>query len=361
MGFILGRGPRSFRGACPRTHPAERRPEARPDVLDHDPHAAVVAVQRLPPAPGFGSSCHGEPMPGRLPTVTALVTALLLGGCTGGGPGDPASRPASPTGKQPALSYVALGDSFTAAPGIPETDGSDGCLRSSHNYPSLVADRLEEDYDVELADRSCSGADTSSLAGRQVFGSSPLPPQLDALDRGTDLVTLSIGGNDFGVFLRLVGGCVSVAAQDPDGSPCRDAARQQGDLLDWTQTRIEGRLVAAIEAVRRRAPDAQVLVVGYPQLAPARDGCPDLLPLASGDLPFARHVNKSLTDNLARAAERTGTTYVDVWRASAGHDICSDEPWVNGQNAVEGGAIPFHPLPAGQRAVAELVVDAVER
>ena len=41
-----------------------------------------------------------------------------------------------------APSYVALGDSFTAAPGIPETDGSDGCLRSSHNYPSLVAEQL---------------------------------------------------------------------------------------------------------------------------------------------------------------------------------------------------------------------------
>lgn len=300
-------------------------------------------------------------MPGRLPTVIAVVTALLLGGCTGSGTADPSpGSSSSPTRELPALSYVALGDSYTAAPGIPETDGSDSCLRSSHNYPSLVADRLGDDYDVELTDRSCSGADTSSLAGPQTFGGTPLPPQLDALERGTDLVTLSIGGNDFGVFLRLVGGCVSMAAQDPDGSPCRDAARGQGDLLARTQDRIEGRLVRAIEEVRRRAPDAQVLVVGYPQLAPAHGGCPDLLPLASGDLPFARLVNKSLTDNLARAAERTHTTYVDVWRASAGHDICSAEPWVNGQNGVDGGAIPFHPLPAGQRAVADLVVDAVD-
>ena len=64
--------------------------------------------------------------------------------------------------------------------------------------------------------------------------------------------------------------------------------------------------------------------------------------------------------DLARAAERTDTTYVDVWRASAGHDVCADEPWVNGQQGVQGGAIPFHPLPAGQRAVADLVVEAVE-
>ena len=301
-------------------------------------------------------------MPPRHSLALVVAAVLLLGGCTG--TADPVSAPqpsSSPTRAQPALSYVALGDSFTAAPGIPETDGSDSCLRSSHNYPSLVAERLEDDHDVELADRSCSGADTSSLAGRQTFGGTPLPPQLDALDRGTDLVTLSIGGNDFGVFLRLVGGCVSLAAQDPDGSPCRDAAREQGDLLAQTQDRIEGRLVRAIEEVRRRSPDAEVLVGGYPPLAPATGGGPDLRPRASGDLPFARHVNKSLTDNLARAAERTGTTYVDVWRASAGHDICSDEPWVNGQNGVQGGAIPFHPLPAGQRAVADLGLDAFDR
>ena len=298
--------------------------------------------------------------PRPLPALVAAA-ALLLAGCTGGSatPGpEPRAAASDPPG--PAFSYVALGDSFTAAPGIPETDGSDGCLRSSGNYPSLVAEQLGEDREVELDDRSCSGADTSSLAGPQAIGREPRPPQLDALGRDTDLVTLSIGGNDFGVFLRLVGGCVSLAAQDPDGAPCREASRGQGDLLADTQGQIEQRLVRAIQEVRRRAPRAEVLVVGYPQLAPARGGCPELLPLASGDVPFARHVNQALTDNLERAADRTDTTYVDVWRASEGHDICADEPWVNGQTGVQGGAIPFHPLPAGQQAIADLVVDAVE-
>ena len=301
-------------------------------------------------------------MPLRPLPVLVVAAALLLAGCTGGGATPaPVSRSSGPDGSAPAFSYVALGDSFTAAPGIPETDGSDGCLRSSRNYPSLVAEQLGEDRDVDLDDRSCSGADTSSLAGRQPIGREPRPPQLDALDRDTDLVTLSIGGNDFGVFLRLVGGCVSLAAQDPDGSPCRDASRGQGDLLADTQGQIERRLVRAIEEVERRAPRAEVLVVGYPQLAPAEGGCPELLPLASGDVPFARHVNQTLTANLERAADRTDTTYVDVWRASEGHDICAEEPWVNGQTGVQGGAIPFHPLPAGQQAIADLVVDAVGR
>jgi lysophospholipase L1-like esterase len=299
------------------------------------------------------------------PLLALAAAALLLVGCSVTDGSTPSSGPRqAPTGgasDQPALGYVALGDSFTAAPGIPETDPSDGCLRSSRNYPALVAERLEEDYDVELDDRSCSAADTTSLAGQQLIGRDPRPPQLDALGRGTDLVTLSIGGNDFGVFLRLVGGCLALAQDDPGGSPCRDAARREGDRMAQTSTQIVQRLVAAIREIRSRAPEAQVLVVGYPQLVPAAGACPELLPIASGDLGFARRVNKTLTDNLARAADRTGTTYVDVWSAAAGHDICSDQPWVAGQpGQLGGGAIPFHPLPEGQRAVADLVLDAVE-
>lgn len=302
-------------------------------------------------------------MSSRLLVTLAVIVAVGLGGCSGPvADPDAGQRPApreTPIPPQPRLSYVALGDSFTAAPGIPETDRSDGCLRSSQNYPSLVTEQLEEVYDVTLADRSCSAADTTSLAGKQSIGDDPLPPQLDALRRSTDLVTLSVGGNDYGAFVRLIGGCVGLAQEDPSGSPCRDAADQQADALASTQLAIEQRLVDAITEIQRRSPRAQILVVGYPQLIPAEGACPDLLPLATGDLPFARRLNRELTDNLARAADRTETTYVDVWAASAGHDICAEEPWVAGLPGQAGGAIPFHPLPAGQAAVAQLVLDRV--
>lgn len=296
-------------------------------------------------------------------TVTA---ALVLGGCTATDRAPEADRSTpeptpsqAGTPAQPTYSYVALGDSFTAAPGIPETDTSDGCLRSSQNYPAQVAERLEADYDVELADRSCSGADTTGLTAEQAIGRDPVPPQLDALSRGTNLVTLSMGGNDYGIFLQLVGGCVGLAQQDPQGSPCTDAAEAQSSSLAETQQRIQQRLVDAVAEIRQRAPRAQVLLVGYPQLVPRAGECRDLLPLATGDLPLAREINKTLTDNLAVAARRSDTTYVDVWSASAGHDICSDDPWVNGQQGQQGGAIPFHPLLAGQRGVAEAVLDAI--
>lgn len=303
----------------------------------------------------------------RLAPTAAIIAALVLAGCSGATEEPPVSSPeSSPTAPsagdpaQPTLSYVSLGDSYTAAPGIPETDPTGGCLRSSRNYPALVAEQLEEEFDVALEDRSCSGAQTTDLTGSQPVGTRPVPPQLDALDRDTDLVTLSIGANDFGAFARLVGGCVALSQQDPDGSPCRDAARREGDVLEELQVQVQQRLVDVVREIRSRSPRAEVLLVGYPQLVPAGAGCPDLLPIADGDLGFARRINKALTDNLARAAGRTGTTYVDVWSASAGHDICAGDPWVSGRGGEPGGAAPFHPLPAGQQAVADLVVDEVD-
>ena len=55
------------------------------------------------------------------------------------------------------------------------------------------------------------------------------------------------------------------------------------------------------------------------------------------------------------AATATGATYVDVWKASQGHDICSADPWINGSVDHKGKALRYHPFAAEQAAVAELV------
>ena len=102
-----------------------------------------------------------------------------------------------------------------------------------------------------------------------------------------------------------------------------------------------------------RAPQARVVLVGYPQLVPAEGSCPDLLPLAEGDLPFARTVNRGLADALENAAEAAEVEYVDTFALSRGHDICADEPWVNGQVNDPERALAFHPFAAGQEAVAD--------
>src|SRR5262249_55933713 len=118
--------------------------------------------------------------------------------------------------RTPPPSYVALGDSYTAGPLIPlqETDPL-GCLRSDHNYPHLVAGALGVS---DFKDPSCSGAETRDMTNAQDLDPGPNPPQFDSLDRGTQLVTLGIGGNDIG-FTEIAESC---ASPTPTGHPCQD-------------------------------------------------------------------------------------------------------------------------------------------
>jgi hypothetical protein len=52
------------------------------------------------------------------------------------GAGDASSVPSAPP---TSLKYVALGDSYVAAPLVPVTDVANGCFRSSAHYPSICA------------------------------------------------------------------------------------------------------------------------------------------------------------------------------------------------------------------------------
>lgn len=293
--------------------------------------------------------------------VALLAAALVLvTGCTGNpagpsnGPeatGGPAASSAAPAPATSYVRYVALGDSFTAAPYVPHTDLAGGCLRSDGNYPSLVARRLDVDTFVDV---SCSGADTTDLVRRQnTFRDATVPPQLDAVTADTDLVTLGIGGNDLDLFRTLLQTCGRLSTSTPGAAPCTDYLQSRGTRLTEQVDRIGRRVAGAIRRIHRRAPEATVLLVGYPRLAPESGTCPRLLPLAPGDYPLAERVARSLSRVMAGAAARTGAKFVDMYDASRGHDICSDEPWVNGRFTDQSAALAFHPFAVEMEAVAD--------
>jgi lysophospholipase L1-like esterase len=239
---------------------------------------------------------------------------------------------------------------------VPSTDTGNGCLRSTGNYPSLVAAALPAG---SFTDVSCSGADSTSLVGVQQTNSGPQPPQFDALGKRTNLVTLSIGGNDAGLFRTLVGTCSQLRNSDPGGSPCRDRLTAAGgDPVGTALTEIRGHVRAAVAGIRDRAPRATVVVVGYPQIVPASGNCPRLLPLAKGDYAYGRTINKGLADAV-RLGARRADAYIDVFAASAGHDVCSPDPWINGSRTDPSRALAFHPFAEEQQAVADLVLDAL--
>jgi lysophospholipase L1-like esterase len=280
----------------------------------------------------------------------SLVTlaALALAGCTPGAPDTIAVRPTVPQ-------YVALGDSYTSGAGMSDVVVKAGsCGQSRKAYPFLVA----EARDLSLVDMSCGNATTEdgTTAQTRPDGRS-WPPQLSVLTKQTELVTVSIGLNDFSLFQDAVAGCASLASSDPTGSPCADDPRTAG----WSAypAQIGQRIAAYLGEVRTRAPKARIVVVGYPQIVPSSGTCPEL-PLAPGDYAFVRGLLEQAVDAQRQAAADAGVTYVDVYAQSAGHDICAgDDAWINGAQPQQDAAAAYHPFDTYQSAVAGMVEDAL--
>ena len=283
--------------------------------------------------------------------VRVVGAAVLVVGLVAAGAGVSAAGPVA----RPR--YVALGDSFTAGPLIPgRAPGPPGCLRSSRNYPRLVAKALGAD----LRDESCSGATTAALVAPQRLGRGANRPQLDALDAGTGIVTLGISGNDIG-FGAILGAC---AAAVPLGRPCQDRfVGPRGDEIARRIAEAGARVAAILAEVARRAPSARVFLVGYPAILPEHDlGCFPLLPIAFADVSYLRDKQKELNAMLESRAAAVGVGYVDIYRPSVGHDACSlpGIRWVEPVVPLAPAA-PVHPNAKGMRGMAAEVVRAIRR
>ncbi|MGW7541146.1 SGNH/GDSL hydrolase family protein [Streptomyces sp. NPDC054770] len=257
--------------------------------------------------------------------------------------------------RTPDTPYVALGDSTASGPGIPDQVDLN-CARSNRNYPSLVAAAR----DAELTDVSCSGATTAQMTTAQ----GTAPAQFSALRRSTKLVTLSIGGNDIG-FTSIITNCAVLGATDPAGAPCK--ASYDADGTDGVQEAIAQtapKVAKVLRGIRKRAPHARVLVVGYPDLFPADGGActSPTAPFAAGDFSWMRDGELALNAMLARQARRAGAQYVDTYTPTIGHDLCApaDERWIEDLLPLHPGA-PIHPNAAGHQAIAAAVERTLDR
>lgn len=247
--------------------------------------------------------------------------------------------------------YVALGDSYTSGPLIPrQVDAF--CARSDHNYPSLVAGRLRA---AVLNDVSCGGATTENMWKPQ----GAKAPQLDAVGRNSDIVSVQIGGNDIG-FSAIIGTCAQLASQDPTGNPCRRHYNASGvDELTVAIAKTAPKVARVLRAVHDRAPHARVLVVGYPDLLPDDgSGCAPSVPFATGDFPYLRDTGKRLNLMLRLVARWSGAEYVDTYGPTVGHDMCKPaaQRWIEPLRPASPAA-PAHPNAKGEEAMAGAVVE----
>ncbi len=287
----------------------------------------------------------------RIVLVFALCTLALVA-CR------PIKKAPGPT-LPPPDTYVALGDSFVAGPLIPvqDTGPTAGCLRSSNNYPHLVAPSTGL---PKFVDVSCSGAQTKHMMEEQGVNPGPNPPQFNALSLTTGLVTIGIGGNDIG-FSNV-------------GTTCGQAFLTGGSCQNSFTPPLSERIAATapkvdvvLDAIRSLAPQARILVTNYLPIFPEGpdpitgiEGCPPQMPINPADVPFLRGVQKQLNQMLADQAAANGAVLVDAYTAGIGHDACKDPVtrWVEPAVFVPLAA-PVHPNLAGMQAVANEVAAAL--
>lgn len=248
--------------------------------------------------------------------------------------------------------YVALGSSFAAGAGLGELqDGSPVlCARSVGGYPQELASQSK----LSIVDMSCGGAVTKNLLhGRQYFQG----PQVRVISKETQLVTITVGGNDVG----YVGDLSMLAARNTGtlfGRLVRQFWRGPKTMEQRGFDKLRNELSELIADIRKRAPGSQIVVATYPTILPTSGTCPRLsLNLAEAEA--MREVGDRLAQVTRETAGRGGAVVVDMHSLGTKHSACSWEPWVNGWT--NGGIAPFHPTKEGAKATADAIAKALSK
>ncbi|HLH45648.1 MAG TPA: SGNH/GDSL hydrolase family protein [Acidimicrobiales bacterium] len=290
--------------------------------------------------------------------MAVLVTTLLAvtpAAGAGAGPPRTAARSASS-----GADYVALGDSYASGEGnppfIPPTAGN--CDRSEVAYGYLLSGVLEQ-QGLGFQFPACSGATTTDVLTTGQYG---YPPQVDSISPSTQVMTVTVGGDDVG-FSTVLAFCFLVGCQTAAGYV--PAVKNLGRDISL----LEPRLVSTYEQLEADAPQATLIVVGYPDLFPPHPGpivanmCPPAfpdIPVDWGNVGFLAPYERQLDSVVQEAAYQAGATFVDPNVAGApysflGHDVCSDSSWFNPLEIVNPD-YSYHPTATGQSELEQAVL-----
>jgi lysophospholipase L1-like esterase len=274
---------------------------------------------------------------GMIALVATMLSTVVLTSCgSSDGSGAAGTR------------YVALGDSAVAGAGIGLTSAP--CHRSKRNYPSLLAGELPVD---QFVDASCIGATTHDVLDAHTADDGEIvPPQIEDVTPDTDVVTISIGGNDSQFIPSLFVSCYIPPTNS--AKACQSAVDRLPALLAKTQKSI----VTVLEAIHKKAPDALVVMVSYLRIMPDSGKCdPQTVPITPTYIREAAAAEGKLEAVMRAATEQAGATYVNMRKVSVGHDACSGEgnAWVSGNDPIAGDGTFLHPRAKGAEAVARAV------
>jgi len=224
--------------------------------------------------------------------------------------------------------YVAQGDSYASGTGTREYYDS-GCQRSNFSYAKL----LSAQKGLNLSHVACSGARIPDVRANQ----------LSALSAATNLVTISIGGNDAG-FSSVITQCAK-----PWPFTCTGDINNARNFINNT---LPGQLNALYTEIETRAPNAQVIVVGYPRLFNGEE-CNFGARISPDEQSALNGVADLLATKISALATSHGFDFVDARTPFNTHRICDDVEWLNGLSNPIGES--YHPNRQGHTAFTDLI------
>ncbi|WP_069740835.1 SGNH/GDSL hydrolase family protein [Streptomyces sp. EN23] len=231
--------------------------------------------------------------------------------------------PASAADSAAAGGYVALGDSYSSGVGAGSYISDSGdCRRSTAAYPYLwQAANSPASFDFV----ACSGATTSSVASSQ----------LGVLSASTSLVSVTAGGNDVG-FADVMQDCVL-------GSEATCLSSVDAAVGKMNNT-LPGSLDSLYDNIRARAPQAQVVVLGYPRFYQLSGSC--IAGLSEAERAAINNASDVLNDVLAKRSADAGFAFSSVVDEFTGHELCSGDAWLHSVTVPVHNS--YHPKAAGQ-------------
>jgi lysophospholipase L1-like esterase len=264
----------------------------------------------------------------RIPVLACLVSSSLLTLVI--------AAPAHAATGYEDTDYVALGDSYSSGVGAPGQSGS--CLVGTNGYPAQWAAKYDPKTYVNAA---CSGAVTTDVINNQV----------SSLSSGTDLVTITIGGNDVG-FSTVVLTCTVASYND-----CNTAVE---NARTYAENTFPPLLDSTYAAIKSHAPNAEVVVLSYPLLFDTTTSSCGVGGMSLAKRQIINDGDNELDDIIKTHAQAAGFTYGEARTTFAGHGVCASTPWINGLQIIS-ATDSFHPnkngytygyLPAMEAALA---------
>jgi len=218
--------------------------------------------------------------------------------------------------------YVALGDSYSSGTGTRSYTLNSTCQRGIYAYPYLVS---QQRPNTNLNFVACSGATTTDVMNNQI----------SAVTSSTNIVTITIGGNDAG-FSSVITKCA-----EPLISCTGDITTAQ----NYINNTLPGKLNTVYSAIKTRAAAAaKVVVLGYPRLFMGVD-CNAGTFFSTDEMTKLNATADMLKNVESARAAAYGFTFKDAIPAFTGHAVCSSSEWLNGlSNPISDS---FHPNRTG--------------